>query len=256
MADTYSPPGFSDDGSPFGGAPAYVPQEKSGIRSCLTGCLIVGALLLVIAGLGTWYVTTHIQQLVGSFAGKAVTQALEQSDLPEAEKAEILAQVNRVTDALKENRLTEAQVKILVEQLTESPLFATFVVTAIEAKYFEKSGLSDEERKEGRLSMMRTIHGLISEKIPETRLDEALQHIGSKRKDGGWVLRESVTDEELRAFLTVMKQLADDAEIPGDVEDVDPSEELKRIIDNALNPEAPRADQPDGMEMPAEAPSR
>jgi len=263
MSDVYSPPGFDGggDGS-FSGTPAYVAKEKSGFRSCLTGCLIVGVLMLVIVGLGAWYVTTHIQQLAGSVANKVVTGALEQSELPEQEKAEIMAQVKRVTDAMSENRLSEAQFTTLVGQLTESPLFATFIVGAIEFKYLDKSGRTDEEKQNGRLSMKRAMHGLFDGQIEESQLDTALQHIGDRNNDGGWKLRDSVTDDELRAFLAAMKQLADDADIPMEVEEIDPSDELKRIIDSALNPEAAdpeepaTLDQPAEMEMPAEAPAR
>ena len=51
-----------------------------------------------------------------------------------------------------------------------------------------------------------------------------------------------MSDEELRAFFKEAKAQADAAQIPPEPEDIDPSDELKRIIDQAMNGRAAPAD--------------
>ena len=59
--------------------------------------------------------------------------------------------------------------------------------------------------------------------------------IADRQPNGGWKLRETLTDEQLRAFLKAAKEQADAAAIPEQPESFDPSDEVKRIIDEALN---------------------
>ena len=236
MADTYTPPGLADDQGTFGAAPAHVPKEKTAFQGCLMGCLIVGLLMLVVTGFGAWYALNNWQSILGSFSGYIFRQAIEQSDLPEAEKAEMMEQLDRITTVMKEQKLTEPQLEALRDQLRKSPLFATIIAGAIEKKYFDGSGLSDEKKEEGRLSLKRCMQGLMNGSIEESGFDEAIAHIGDQNGENGWKLRDKVSDEELRAFLAKLKELADEAEIPEEVEDVDPSDELKKIIDAVLEP--------------------
>ncbi len=122
----------------------------------------------------------------------------------------------------------------LMVQLVESPLFAAFMVYAVEEKYFDQSGLTHEENEAGKTALTRFVRGLTQEKIDEQAIEEVLDHIGDRQSDGSWHMRDQVSDQELRAMLASAKKHADTAEIPEEVEEFDPSDELTLIIDEAL----------------------
>jgi hypothetical protein len=59
-------------------------------------------------------------------------------------------------------------------------------------------------------------------------------HVADRDARDQWKLRPKLTDEELRAFLAEAKKQADDAGIPDQPADIDPSGEIKKIVDEAL----------------------
>lgn len=215
-----------------------IEQPRPRGNGCLKGCLIVAALLLIAAVISAWFVSQNWRGWAGMMVRGALEQALDDTSLPDEEKVQIQEQVDRVVTAFEEGQLTEAQVELLVNELAESPLAASVVAYSIEKKYFDSSGLSDEEKEAGRNTLKRCVRGWLDEKLTEEDADPVLSHIGTKDDAGNWELRDQVSDEELRAFLAAAKELADSAEIPETVEEVDPSDEIKRIVDAALNPEA------------------
>jgi hypothetical protein len=105
---------------------------------------------------------------------------------------------------------------------------------AVDRHYFDRSKLSDEEKAAGRQSLKRFTRGIIDEKIDEKGIDAVMAHIADRKPDGQWELRSTVSDDELRAALTEAKTQADAAGIPEAPQDVNPSDEVKRIIDESL----------------------
>jgi hypothetical protein len=58
--------------------------------------------------------------------------------------------------------------------------------------------------------------------------------VAVRKSDGTWELQKQVSDEQLRSFFKEAKKQADRAEIAAEPEDIDPSDEFKRIVDEAL----------------------
>lgn len=210
-------------------------QPKKG-SGCLKGCLIAAAVLLVLALLLAWWVSANWRSWGSDFAKMATDQMIEESGLPEAEKAELKAEVKRLTDGFADGSLSLEQLQEVVLGLVESPLVPMFMVQAAEKQYLNGSGLSDEEKAAGKVTLQRYASGLASETIKTDSTDRVLVHIADKDAEGQWQMRETVTDEELKAFLDAAKKEADEAGVPEEVEPVDPSDELKKVIDAVLGP--------------------
>ena len=212
------------------------PPPRSGSRSCLMGCLAVAVFLLVLLlVLGVW-IARNWRELAADGASQLVQQAIDASDLPQQEKVEVMAQVDRVTDAVRDGRMSIAQLKTLFERLSQSPLMASLMVTAVDEKYLNKSGLTQEDKAAGRLAVRRFVRGVIDERIPAAQVDAVLAPIGNRKPNGEVELKDNVTDAELQAFFAAAKAEADKAGIPEQPEEVDPSEEFQRIVDEALGP--------------------
>jgi hypothetical protein len=243
-------PRFNVDDPRFKGQREYAPAQpaswlpdapvkrRSWLATCFVGCLISLVVLLAVVALGVWWVSQNWRDWASSLGSEALKEGINATELPPEEKDEIGIQIDRLADELREGRLSGQQMQSILEQVMDSPLMTTIVASAIESKYIADSGLTDDEKNEGRQTIRRFMRGAIDNKIKEPGIDAAMKHVA--QRDGTndpWELRDSVTDEQLRAFFTEARSQADQAEIPPEAEDIDPSDEFKRIIDDAI--EAP-----------------
>ena len=107
-------------------------------------------------------------------------------------------------------------------------------MAVIENKYFEGSGLAEAERAEGRRELRRFARGALDGSIPKARRNAVLARVAEQQPDGSWKLRERISDDDLRSLIAAAKAEADAAHIAEEPEVVDPSEEFRRIVDEAL----------------------
>lgn len=211
--------------------PIREPRQGSG---CLKGCLIVVAVivaLFVIFGVVAFF---QWRGWATAMATTAIEQSLDASNLPAQEKLEVERELGRVMEAFKANEITVPQFGEIITALLESPLLNMIVVSVIEAQYLDKSDLNAEEIAAGRITLRRFVSGVIDERINEEDIEKVLSHIADLQPDGTWIFRQQVSDEDLRAMLASAKKEADAAEIPEDVAEVDPSEEVRQIVDGVL----------------------
>ena len=75
---------------------------------------------------------------------------------------------------------------------------------------------------------------MFDEKIDEKGIDAVMGMWPTVSQTASGGFRQQISDQDLRAALTEAKARADAAEIPAEPEAVDPSDELKRIIDESL----------------------
>jgi hypothetical protein len=209
-------------------------KQRSWLSTCLIGCLITFVVMLAIVAVFIFWVSRNWRDWASTIGSDALKQGINSTELPEDEKADMELQVDRLAVELREGRLTAEQLGKIFEQLMESPLMTTLVASAIESKYIANSGLDDAEKAEAQQTIRRFLRGAIDEKINQQGVDAAMKHVATKRGDNNWELKNQVTDAELRAFLTEAKKQADAAEIPEESEEIDPSDEFKRIIDEAM----------------------
>ncbi len=210
-------------------------RQRNWMTGCMLGCLAVIVLLLVLGTVATVWISRNWRTWFSAGASQAVGQAIDASELPVEEKDQIKVEADRFFAAFREGRVSTEQFGELVQKFMESPLMTTLVASAAEKKYLDNSGLSDEEKADARVTLQRFLRGAIDEKIDRQSIDVALGHVADKQPDGNWRFRDKVSDEELRAFLAEAKKAADDAQIPEQPEEFDPSDEVKRIIDESMS---------------------
>lgn len=228
---------------------------KSRMSGCLVGCLIACCVAVVLLLVAAVWIARNWQGWLADFGSHAIDTMVEASDLPELEKEEIHAQVARLADAIRTGKLPPEKLAQIMENLMESPLLPTMVVASVEIKYFDRSGLTEEEKEQGRIDLRRFVRGMIDKRIDEDAFQAVIDPIADKQPDGEIRIRETATDEQLRALLKAAKEQADAAEIPAEVDQVDPSDEVQRIIDAVLVADGPEIDPEMNTEpAPAELP--
>lgn len=209
-------------------------KRRSGWQTCLIGCLIVFVILIVIAVLVGFWISRNWRDLSAAGATAVVRQMMLESNLPPEEQQEIMVQVDRVATAFREKSISGEQVAVLMQKLVEPSLVSVFIATEIERKYLPDSGLSDEEKVAANNALLRFMRGAIDKKIQGAGFEAAMGQIAVRDPNGVWQLRKQITDEQLRAFFAEAKKQADEAGIPEQPTDIDPSEEIKKIVDEAL----------------------
>jgi hypothetical protein len=209
-------------------------QQRSKWTGCLIGCAVVLGAVLILGALASYLFYKNFRSIAAKFGEQAVGQMLDESNLPDQEKAEIKEQVARVAKAYRENKISNEQMVEVLEKVMKSPLMPAIMVVAVDKQYLDKSGLSAEEKTEGRVSLERFVRGVIDGKIKKEDTDKVMVHLADRQPNNQWKLRKHVSDDELRAALAAAKEQADAAGVAATPEAIDPSEEFKKIIDEEL----------------------
>jgi hypothetical protein len=235
-AEKETPPYPQQTGEAFA-AEVVEPPRRSGWTACLIGCLVIAVIGVCVCGGVVWYFYAnvgHFKSLMADAARQAIVSGIRESELEESEKQAIIAQVDRVIDQYKAGDISLQQLQQVMEQLAESPLMGAIVVFSVEANYVEPSGLDEEEKQQARRTLQRVLRGVTEEKIRMEELEPAMEHVTVQRAGGSRELKQSISDEDLRAFLSDLKEKADQAEIPDEPFEIRISDEFRKAVDRAL----------------------
>ncbi len=210
------------------------PPSKSGVGTCLIVCTALLLVGMLVCGGVAYYVYSNAKNMGAELARQGLTEAIQKSDLKDADKQVIIGEIDRVTDAFKSGEIGMEEVGRIMTELAESPLIAVMMVYAAEEKYIQPSGLSDEEKADASIVLSRVARGVVEKSIPEGALDEALDHVSHTNAEGQREFDEFVSDEDLREFISECKSQADAAGVPDERYQVDIGLEFRRAIDDAL----------------------
>ena len=211
-------------------------RQRSTLQTCLLGCLIVFVVLAVLSVIVGLWIRNNWRGLVADFGSQAIKQGIDQTQLPPQEKQDINIQIDRLAEAFRTGQLSAEKLQRFVKKLAKSPLMTSIAASAIEVQYLAKSGLSKDEKAQATQTLRRFLRGVVDQKIDEDAVNTAMSHVAVRDENDSWKLKQKVSDEDLRKFLDVAKAAADKAGIPDEPEDFDPSDEMKRIVDEALQP--------------------
>lgn len=223
-----APDGNFDDG-----------PKKKGWSGILVGCLVAfGISVVLCAGVGFY---AYSQASTWIIAGVRTTAeaVLKDSGLPAEEQNAILEQLDRVTTAYENGEITMEELGVMMQDLAESPMIGIVMLQAIEVKYLNSSGLSEEEQEAGKRVIMRVVRAAQEKKLEKDEIDNLSRHIlteadASKPQGQQQQLRPSLTDDELRAFFAEAKELVDEKEIPDEDYEFQISDIIKQEVDEAL----------------------
>jgi hypothetical protein len=228
---SYGPP----PGQPGFPQQPYGPPSQPSSGGCgwgiLLGCGGLLLILILLCGGSVWWASRNVERLAAMTIRQVIVALVNDSDLPAEEKAEVIAQVDRVVNAFVDKKITQEQLQKVFDELQKSPVFAIIGAWGLDKMFIEPSGLSAEEKEAGRRTLQRTMRGLMEKKIS----DQAFQQSMPRQMQPGQPQRnDRLTDEEVRDMLSKMKKLADDAGIPDEGFTVDVGDEVKKAVDKAL----------------------
>jgi hypothetical protein len=239
-------PGFGQQ--PFGQQPGFPqqaygpapPPQSGGGCGCgiVVGCLGVVLIVMVLCGGGVWWASRNVERLVAMGVRQVIVALVNDSDLPQQEKTEVITQIDRVVDAFAEKKISQAELQQIGEELQKSPVFVVIGAWGLEKIFIEPSGLSDDEKQAAKRTLSRAMRGVMEKKISEQQFTGALPQTDQagalgkppRPRPGN----RQVTDAEVRKMIADLKQLADDAGIPDEEIAIDIGDEVKKVVDKAL----------------------
>lgn len=236
--------------------------------SFLTGCLIVLAVLVIIAVIAGLWVRANYRGVLANAGVKMVDAALDKSELDEEQKSAIRAEVETLAVDYKEKRISNEQMLEVMQAIANSPLLPLGAVYAVDKGYVQPSEMTAEEKADARVQLQRVARGFYEEKISQNQLEDILQPISKRQSadadpgefDVELQEPEDVSVEELRQFVERARAAADEAAIPDEAYQIDIAAELRKAIDKALGREpagasAPALEQPADPAAPGETPA-
>jgi hypothetical protein len=229
------------------------PRRSSGMNWVLSLALILlGFLTLggVVCVAGVYYVVSNVDKWLVSLGREAIVAVINESELPDAEKKEVIEQVDRVAAAYKEKKINQEDLERFMTDLEESPAMSVLTLYGIEEVYLQESDLPEAEIAAGRRTFQRVIRGLLEGKISEDTLYAALpqeeQMLRVEEDNGNGKLKqedirevgfapgEEVSTDDLREMLAKLKVAANNAQIPDEDYQPDIGEEVKTLVDRLL----------------------
>lgn len=242
--------GFS--APPSFGPPSFnqPPRTSSGMKWVIS-LLLIGLGILILGGAvcvgGVWYIASNIDKWVVGLGREAIVAAINESELPQEEKAEVITQVDRVVTAYKEHKINQEDLQRVMTELQDSPTFTALTLYGVEDEYLTGTHLTEKEIESGRRTFQRVLRGVYEGKISEDDFFDALpeeevvpvedEH-GKKHNDRVRLAsnqhRQDSADDDLRLSLTKLKVLADNARIPDEPFKIKVSDEVKKLVDKAL----------------------
>jgi len=227
---------------------AYPPQQSFGNPppaprrsgpNWLLAVILIGLGFVTLGGVvvigGAWYLATNLQSWVVGLGREAIVAAINDSELPQDEKAELIVQVDRIVTAYKEHKIDQADLQRVFEELQDSPPLKALALYGIEDEYLSGTELKPAEIEKGRRTFQRILRGIYEGKISE---DDFFAALPDEDEDQVRLAAnkpaDNSADDDLRLSLARLKVIADNAGIPDEPFELKLSQEVKKIVDKAL----------------------
>ena len=224
---------------PLAPGPGYPAPPPRSLAPCLIGCGVTGLVTLLICGGAIWYVTYNIKNIGTNFIASTVKQSVNASEMRAEDKKKLNAQIDRVADGFKQNKINGQELGKIMEGLTKSPLFVVLIVYGVTHEYIHRPGQDAEVKAQAERTLQRIARGTAEGKIKSEDLEKPFSTISQDpnrpaQPNQPPQPKQQLSDEDLKMFLEDLKALADEKGIPDEPYELNVGAEVKRIVDEAV----------------------
>ncbi len=215
-------------------------EEKKGMGCFAKGCIVTIILVFVLGvtgGLVVYYKAGDWTRRGIAFGvDKGAEAMFDGLKLPADEKKAALEAIKDFSDRIRNNKITMEQGTKLGQKLMEGPLPIVIACRAFEVMYLQKSKLDEAAKKQAHIDVTRFAHGLANKKIDRDKakpiMDVVCEPNPSNPKQKK--LKNSITDDELKQCLKIMKEESDKAGIANKEYKIDIAAEIRKAITEGL----------------------
>lgn len=202
------------------------------------GCLAVLGIVFVVLVAAGIYTYMNWRSWAASGIVSITERTVADSGLPTEQQSEIVAEVKKLADDMRDGKISIAQLQRVGQEITQGPIIPLAAVQATRQKYIEPSDMAPEEKADAILALQRFARGIYEKKIPHDALDDVVKPITNLRPDGRWELQDNPKRRDLDQFIANVRDRADEAGIPNEPFDLNFAEELRKAIDRGLGKSA------------------
>jgi hypothetical protein len=187
-----------------------------------------------VCALGVWYVASNIDRWVVGLGREAIVSVINESEIPQSEKTEVITQVDRVVNAYKERKINQADLERVFTELQDSSALKALTLWGIEDEYLTGTNLTADEIEQGHRTFQRAIRGVYEGKISDDAFYAALPDDEGDVRLASTNATENSTDDDVRETLAKLKVMVHNAGIPDEPFQFDIGDEVKKVVDRAL----------------------
>jgi hypothetical protein len=228
-----------------------VKQGMSGCAMAAIGFGVFALILLIIGGVGIYYVAQNIRGIAANMVTPALKEMVSQMEIPTEQKTQISARISELGTSFKDETLTLNDLQAIMQGVVSSPLAGAAGTIWFTEQYIAKSGLNAAEQKDATMTTRRFAKGLLDKSIGDKEANGVMDLISDKGPNGETNFKDKLTDKELNEILKKMKTAADAANIATDVPEINFAKEFDKVIDEALG-KTTNAAEPEATKAPAD----
>lgn len=192
----------------------------------LLGIIAVGIISFVVINSG--------KDLLTSASRALIVTAIEESQIDETQQTALIFEIDRITNAFKEDQIDLDQLGAFAESITQTPTFEALLINAIHTDHVANSDFAPEAKEASQLTLHRITRGYLTEKISRSKMDELLELVSYDDTSAEIGIKESLTNKEIASFLNAADVAADEAGISRTYEPIDFASPIRKIVDEML----------------------
>ncbi len=206
---------------------------------CLVGCGVVGVVSVLLCGGVIWYVTANIKNIATNMISQALKQSIEGSQMRAEDKKEVVAQIDRVAEGFKKNKINGEELGKIMEGMGKSPLMVVLVVYGVTYDYINRPGQDPAIKADAERTLQRIARGTAEGTIKGDDLQKPFSSIAQDpnkpaQPNAPPQPKQQLSDDDLKKFLAELKTLADEKGVPDEPYELNVGKEIKRIVDEAV----------------------
>ncbi len=184
------------------------PPRKEGLSGCAIaaiGCGVVLVILLIVGGLGIWWVANNARTFGAEIAAEVLKASLQELDLPADQQVRIDARIDDIAQQFKDEKLTGEDVGRIFQRIAEGPLMPAGLALFVKRVYIRDSGLSDDEKVAAEIAIHRFARGVTSTSpFRKPNVEAVLRHHRLENAGPARIQAELTGIIKVRAFVNAV----------------------------------------------------
>ena len=209
-------------------------KEPSLGPACLVVCILTLAVFCSVCAFGSWIVFSDQTPMARKAISTQLIPWVEQSELADADKASIVAQLEQLIPQLDGEQLDRTQLLRLRNCLQDNPILLWGSLQSLQSQA-ESAGLNEIEQEALNRSIQRLMRMAVERTLSRRDLEFALQDFSIMREDGmGTDLKPDLSGEQIREIMLRMENLLRVNEAPNEPFELSVGEAFRRMVADAL----------------------
>ncbi|MDB4750049.1 hypothetical protein OAF83_04010, partial [Rubripirellula sp.] len=161
--------------------------DSDGMSGCAMGAIGFGIFTLVMLAItagGVYWAYQNVRAVTANIVTPAIDELVGQMQIPEDQKKQISARVDKLATSYKNNEIDLKQLEVILKSIGDSTITGAAGAIWFTDEYLSKSGLTDLEKTQATMTTRRFAKGLLNNDFSEKQADDVMNLISDRLPDG------------------------------------------------------------------------